>query len=150
MSRDKGATGEREFASVAREEGLDAERTAQLQAGRRSEGSPDVTIYDWAELHVEVKRDERLSVDRMVRQSVEDASKYRGAARVPLVAWRRNGSGRNGWRLDAPARWVLGLLAELARVRVELAELRAWAASVEASHPYLTSPESTTTTPEDA
>lgn len=128
-SRDKGAAGEREFASVAREAGLEAERTAQLQAGRRVEGAPDVTVYTWPELHVEVKRDERMSVDRMVRQSVEDAARYRGEARIPIVAWRRNGSGRKGWRVDCPAEHYLGLLAEVERLR--------------------TSHESTTTTTED-
>jgi Holliday junction resolvase len=134
LSRDKGAAGEREFASVAREAGLAAERTAQLQAGERAEGSPDVSIYDCPDLHVEVKRDERMSVDRMVRQSVEDAAKYRGGARVPLVAWRRNGSGRKGWRIDSPAAHYLGLLVENARLRAELAALKT------------SSPESTTTT----
>jgi Holliday junction resolvase len=141
MSRDKGAAGEREFASVAREYDLEAERTAQLQAGRRVEGSPDVTLYDHPQLHVEVKRDERMSVDRMVRQSVEDASKYRGDARVPLVAWRRNGTGRKGWRIDCPAAHYLGLLSEVERLR-SLLDLATAA---------LTSPESTThTTPEAA
>lgn len=110
MSRDKGAEGEREFVRVARSHELDAVRTAQLQAGRVP-GAPDVTIRLWPELHVEVKRDERMSVDAMVRQAQAEAAAYPGEARVPVVAWRRNGTGPNGWRIDAPASWLLPILA---------------------------------------
>ena len=149
-SRDKGANGEREFASVAREHGLDAERTAQLQAGR-VKGAPDVTIFTWPELHVEVKRDERLSVDAMVRQSIADAAAYTGEARTPVVAWRRNGGGRRAWRIDCPADHYLGLLAYLESVRADVAVLRdELAATVDALYSSKTSDQSATTTTEDA
>jgi hypothetical protein len=122
-SRDKGAAGEREFCIVARQHDLPADRTAQLQAGRVP-GAPDVLIRTWPELYVEVKRDERMSVDAMVRQANADAARYPGEARVPIVAWRRNGSGRQGWRLDMPAAFGLALLAEVheLRDRVDLLE----------------------------
>lgn len=113
MSREKGARGEREVVALARTAGLEADRTAPLQAGRVP-GAPDVLIRAWPELHVEVKRDERMSVDAMVRQSVAEAAQFPGEQRVPLVAWRRNGG---LWRLDAPLDWGLGVLSELHHLR---------------------------------
>lgn len=85
-SRDKGATFEREVANRAKAKGLTAYRTAQLQAGRIP-GAADVVIEEWPELHVEAKRDERLSVDAMVRQA-DAAAAARG--QEPVVVYRRN------------------------------------------------------------
>ena len=115
MSREKGARGEREVVALARTKGLEADRLAPLQAGRVP-GAPDVLIRAWPELHVEVKRDERMSVDAMVRQSVAEAAAFPGDQRVPLVAWRRNGG---QWRVDAPLDWCLDLLAELHHLRAK-------------------------------
>lgn len=106
MSRTKGACYERELAREAREAGVPADRTAQLQAhGARIEGAPDVTLYDWPELHVEAKRDERLSVDAMVRQADDEAE-----GKVPVVVYRRS---RQPSRAVVRWDWLLGLLAEV-------------------------------------
>lgn len=113
MSREKGRVGEREVVRLARACGLEADRLAPLQAGRVP-GAPDVALRAWPELHVEVKRDERMSVDAMVRQSERDAAAFDGPASVPVVAWRRN---RQRWRADVPLEWLLRLLAELGDLR---------------------------------
>jgi hypothetical protein len=83
-SRDKGVRGEREVVHVAAEYGLLAERTASLQAGLS--GHADVALLSYPEYHVEVKRDERMSVDAMLRQAINDCG-----TKHPVVAWRRNG-----------------------------------------------------------
>lgn len=104
MSRDKGARGERDVVNTARRHGLRADRTAQLQANAvREVGEPDVKLHDFPGLHVEVKHDERMSVDAMVRQATEDAG-----AKSPIVVWRRN---RKPWRADVPLDLLLDLLA---------------------------------------
>ena len=101
-SRDKGATGEREFARLAYSHGVEAVRTAGLQAGRfacfRVVG--DVTLSDHPQFHLEVKRDERMSVDAMVRQAERDCPE----GSVPVVAYRRN---RQPWRVVLPADYWL-------------------------------------------
>lgn len=102
----KGKQGEREVVRIARTFGLDARRTAPLQAGRQ--GSADVTIEQAPHVHVEVKRDERLSVDAMVRQAVRDAA----PEGQPCVIWRRN---RGGWRADVPLDFFFHLLAKAVR-----------------------------------
>jgi hypothetical protein len=111
-SRDKGKAGEGEYARLAKSVGLAADRTASLQAGRVL-GAADVALWDFPELHVEVKRDERMSVDAMVRQADAEA----GEMKVPVVAWRRN---RQQWRMDVPALWLLDLLRELRDLRAEV------------------------------
>jgi Holliday junction resolvase len=79
-SRTKGAQGERDWAKVVRAHGFVCERT-----GRNGRTSEDNT-HDVPGVHFEVKRDEHLSVDAMVRQAERDAP----AGRVPVVAYRRN------------------------------------------------------------
>src|SRR4051794_13106410 len=94
-SRDKGVRGEREVVRLAGAFGLTAQRTAALQAaGKRIPGAADVTIAELPGLHLEVKRDERLSVDRMVDQAEADAGD-----REPVVVYRRNGQ---PWRAVVP------------------------------------------------
>lgn len=102
-SREKGKRGEREVVALAREHDLEADRTAALQAGGVP-GAADVRLRAFPGLHVEVKRDERLSVDRMVRQAEEDAP----AAAVPVVAYRRNGE---PWRAVVPLEYLARLWA---------------------------------------
>lgn len=85
---------------VFREGGIHADRTASLQAGLV--GEADVRV-DFPGLHVEVKRDERMSVDAMVRQAEAEAP----AGLTPVVCWRRNGG---LWRADAPLPFFVSLL----------------------------------------
>lgn len=91
--------------NLAKAKGLDAQRTAQLQAATRP-GDPDVTLHDWPGLHVEVKRDERMSVDAMVRQARDETPL--GAR--PIVAYRRNGQ---EWAAVVPLSLFFDLLASV-------------------------------------
>lgn len=120
MSREKGARGEREVVNVAKAAGVPALRTAQLQAGSGHEAA-DVLLVPFPELHLEVKRDERLSVDRMVAQADRDAP----TGRTPVVVYRRN---MEAWRAVVPFVFFLGLLqavAECDDLRAQLAEVGA-------------------------
>jgi Holliday junction resolvase len=96
MSRTKGAAGERELAKLIRSYGFECERT-----GRNGRTSEDVT-HGLPNTHVECKRDERLSVDAMVRQAERDAA----PGLVPVVAFRRS---RQPWRVVLPAAEYLRL-----------------------------------------
>ena len=80
MSRTKGAVGEREWASICREEGYDAHRGRQYHGG---EDSPDVVGLPL--IHVEVKRVEALRLDDAMAQARRDAG-----AKTPIVAHRKN------------------------------------------------------------
>jgi hypothetical protein len=108
-SRDKGAAGEREIVNLARLHGVRAKRTAQLQAGQRftetEERYPDVVFLDFPELHAEVKRDEKMGIDAMVKQAEREA----GPHKVPIVFWRRN---KRVGRVDLPAEYYIQLLRE--------------------------------------
>lgn len=81
-SKRKGCAGEREFAALCRENGIDsAARGQQFHGGI---DSPDVKGLPG--VHVEVKRVEKLNVLEAMNQAVRDAD---GQA-VPIVAHRRN------------------------------------------------------------
>ena len=103
MSRTKGAAGEREVVKLAKLYGLEAERTAALQAGLTGHG--DVTLTQHTDYHVEVKRDERLSVDAMLRQAYKDAD-----GKVPVLAYRRN---KQSWNAVVPLADFFRLLSSL-------------------------------------
>lgn len=103
FSRDKGRRGEQEVVKLTETYGLRARRDAPLQAGRA--GGADVTILAHPALHIEVKRDEKMSVDAMVRQAEADAK-----GGTPIVFWRRN---RRGWRADVPLTLFLELLSKV-------------------------------------
>lgn len=104
MSREKGKRGERDVVNLAKAHGLEARRTAPLQSARTNSAA-DVQIDDFDHLHIEVKRDERMSVDAMCRQAEGDAP----AGHTPVVAWRRN----NGpWRVVVPLSEWLDLLTD--------------------------------------
>jgi len=108
MSRTKGASGEREVVRLATHCGLSATRTAPLQTNSHQEYPPgDIELTNFPTLHCEIKRDERLSVDAMVRQAKNDAAKATRMTRVPVVFWRRN---RGEWRADVPLSWLFHVL----------------------------------------
>lgn len=111
-SRDKGAAYERELVRDARGFGFRADRTAALQANGAMQGShADVAILDLPDVHLEAKRDERKSVDAMVRQAEEQAP----PGSLAVVVYRRN---------RQPSRVVFAWRAFLERER-EVADLRA-------------------------
>lgn len=86
-SRAKGANGEREFAALLNERGLQARRGQQFSGGP---GSPDVVCDGLASVHFEVKRVQSSKEPyTWLEQAVRDA----GAKKLPVVAHRRNGKG---------------------------------------------------------
>jgi len=91
-SKQKGGRGEREFASMCREEGYNkAQRGQQFSGGV---DSPDVKGLPG--IHVEVKRVERLNIHEAMQQSIKDS----GDKAIPVVAHRRN---RDDWLITMRA-----------------------------------------------
>lgn len=82
-SKQKGARGEREFALLCREHGYDQARRSCQYAGR-SEDSADITGLP--NIHVEVKRVERLDLQGAMSQAIRDAQ----GGRLPVVAHKKN------------------------------------------------------------
>jgi Holliday junction resolvase len=80
-SRTKGARGELEAAEALSRVGLDCARTAQ-RTGKT--GLPDLEC-DGVNLHIEVKRTERLNPYAFMDQAVSDSMRTR---RCPLVVMR--------------------------------------------------------------
>ena len=107
MSRRKGATGEREVASLFRAAGFPCDRTPN-SGGLFIPG--DVTGVDG--LHVEVKRAERISILEWCRQAERDALLAPEALPTPLVVFR---SSREPWRACLPLSDFLTLLGEARR-----------------------------------
>ena len=92
-SRDKGARGEREVAEL-----LNGRRTGQMQSQEDS-SEADVEAGEplWNEaFHTEVKRQERLQMNRWHKQAAADAAEKIGHP-IPLVVYRSNGE---PWRVS--------------------------------------------------
>ena len=79
-SRAKGARGEREFAKVCRNEGYEVRRGQQF-SGLEGE---DVVGLD--KVHVEVKRVNKLNIEKAMEQSIRDAKE----SQIPIVAHRKD------------------------------------------------------------
>jgi len=92
-SRRKGKTGEREWVLFLRSSGITAKRTQQF---RGDVGSADVEVLAVPELHIEVKRRQRIDVEGAVEQARQDG----GAESVPMVAHRRD---RGRWLVSMDA-----------------------------------------------
>lgn len=96
-SKRKGSKGERELLAILKEHGFpDAVRNDQMYIGGYR--NPDISAsFQGHQLHIEVKRVERLSITSAIAQAVSDAA---GAA-FPVVVHRTN---RQPWlvtfRLD--------------------------------------------------
>jgi Holliday junction resolvase len=104
-SRNKGKSGEREFAAFLNAHGAsDAKRGVQYQGGPNS---PDVQVTCRA--HWEVKRTEALSLYPALEQAANDAAE----GKTPIVAHRRN---HKDWVVAMRAEDFFQLLASL-RVR---------------------------------
>jgi len=80
-SREKGARGEREIASILRQYGYDARRGQQFKGGA---DSPDVVGLP--HIHIEVKRVEHLRLMDAYEQSFRDA----GLDEMPVVFHKKN------------------------------------------------------------
>lgn len=78
-SREKGKRGEREFAKYCREHGYDCRR------GQQYSGLGGDDVVGLPNIHIEVKRTERLNLRDAVNQSVRDAD-----GKLAIVAHRKN------------------------------------------------------------
>lgn len=79
-SKDKGRRGEREFAGLCREHGYSARR------GQQYSGIEGEDVVGLPNIHVEVKRVERLNIEDAMSQSKRDAKD----GELPIVAHRKN------------------------------------------------------------
>lgn len=89
-SREKGKRGERELAGILKSYGYNAKRGMQYHGGPES---PDVVGLP--NIHIEVKRVERLNLDAAIDQSVTDA----GDDELATVFHRKNGG---KWNVTMP------------------------------------------------
>jgi Holliday junction resolvase len=101
-SKRKGKVGELEFAQFLCEAGFEARRGQQFSGG---EDSADV-VTNIAGIHFEVKRAERLNIDKAIEQAVADAPK----SPVHCVAHRRN---RKTWLATLPMSQFLEIYAKV-------------------------------------
>ncbi len=99
LSRTKGAEAEREICRLLNDAGLPAQRTAPLQAWG---GSRDADVIGIPGVFLEIKRQERIEIDKWCAQA-ELAS----SVDVPVVAWRRS---RQPWRCALPLEDFLTLV----------------------------------------
>ena len=90
-SREKGKAGEREFAALCRKHGFENARRGQQFSG--IEGKDVVGLEG---IHIEVKRVERLNIDKAMKQSIEDSKE----GEIPIVAHRKN---RETWKVTMRA-----------------------------------------------
>ena len=84
-SRNKGKVGEREWASLCREQGYDCHRTAQYRGNTGAAGD----VEGLPGIHIEVKRTEALRPWDYMEQAIRDAGEA-GKGQLPIVAWRKN------------------------------------------------------------
>lgn len=80
-SRNKGARGEREVAGLLREYGYPCRRGQQY-----SGANGDADVIGLPDVHIEVKRRERLDIHEAMAQSVRDARE----GETPVVIHRKN------------------------------------------------------------
>lgn len=88
-SKLKGKAGEREVANYLKSKGLNARRGQQFQG---SPDSPDVICDEWNDVHIEVKRDEHLNIEKALQQSITDSNENQ----IPIVIHRKN---RENWKV---------------------------------------------------
>ena len=81
-SNRKGKNGELEFVNLCKEHGFYKARRSQQYAGINS----DADVVGLPELHVEVKRVERLNIDKAIEQSERD----KATDTMGMVAHRKN------------------------------------------------------------
>ena len=91
-SKAKSGRGEREFAALCREHGIqDAQRGQQFAGGF---DTPDVKGIPG--IHAEIKRVERININEAMKQSIKDSEDKA----IPIVAHRRN---REAWLITMRA-----------------------------------------------
>ena len=86
-SRDKGKRGELEAAHLLKEYGYEARRGQQFSGAN---GDPDVVGLP--DIHIEVKRVEKLNIDEALEQAIRDKRE----SEIPIVMHRKN---RTKWKV---------------------------------------------------
>lgn len=81
-SRAKGANGERELAKLLRSQGYADARRGQQYSGANG----DADVIGVKGIHIECKRQERVSDEMWLKQAEDDARK----GEIPVVIYRRN------------------------------------------------------------
>lgn len=97
-SRVKGAGGEREFAKLCRDKGYECRR------GQQYNGLEGQDVVGLPGIHIEVKRVERLQLEKAMEQSIRDSQE-----KIPIVAHRKNGK---PWLVTMRAEDWFGLYRE--------------------------------------
>lgn len=87
-SNQKGKRGEREVAGLLKEHGFSDARRSQQYAGTNNDA--DVVGLDG--IHIEVKRVERLNIDKAMEQAISDC----GEEDTPVVIHRKD---RKDWKV---------------------------------------------------
>ena len=88
-SKQKGKNGELEVANYLKKKGLIARRTQQY-AGINNDS--DVICEEWPDVHIEVKRNESLNIEKALQQSINDSKENE----IPIVVHRKN---REKWKV---------------------------------------------------
>jgi hypothetical protein len=97
LSREKGKRGEREVVNVFKANGVDARRTAPMQADGKGDDS-DVAL-SVPGFHIESKMAARITIVEWTRQAAQES----GPTRVPVVAWRLCSRGNSTpWQASLP------------------------------------------------
>lgn len=90
-SKRKGKRGELEFSNLCKEHGFNTRRSQQYSG---INGDADVVGLDG--VHIEVKRVERLNIEKALQQAERDSKE----GEIPIVAHRRN---REEWKVTMRA-----------------------------------------------
>ena len=101
-SKSKGKRGELELVHWLKDRGIEAERGVQYSG---SPGSPDIKAKGLEWLHFEVKRVEKLNIDKAMAQAEMDA----GGTKFPSV-WHRKNHGE--WMVTVLAEDFLAMISE--------------------------------------
>lgn len=88
-SKNKGKKGELEVANYLKKKGLNARRTQQYSG---TEGTSDIVCEEWPDIHIEVKRNETLNIEKAMQQSINDSKENE----IPIVIHRKN---REKWKV---------------------------------------------------
>ena len=94
-SRDKGKRGELEAAHLLQKYGYESRRGQQF-----SGANGDADVVGLPDIHLEIKRVEKLNIDEALAQSIRDARE----AEIPVVMHRKN---RTEWKITMRfADWI--------------------------------------------
>lgn len=85
-SRAKGGRGEREWCRECIRNGYEGAHRSQQFCGKTGD-APDVIVPGMEKFHPEVKRVEKLQIDKAMTQAIRDAAEKN---KIPYVAYKRN------------------------------------------------------------